>query len=103
MKQGQLLYLITFFLRDPDVKSGADIITDLDHVHPVGVFTQQIMSALAVKNTEGEDEKGLMNVLYSHWRISIMELVRAGYEMDLDRGETIKPPEIPMLLVTPPP
>ncbi|KAF8986322.1 hypothetical protein BDQ17DRAFT_1415230 [Cyathus striatus] len=78
MKRGQLLYLIAFSSEIPMLSPGADIITDLDQVHPVGVFAQ-ITSTFAVKNTEGEDEEGLMDVLYPHWRISITELVRAAF------------------------
>ncbi|KAF8989495.1 ATP-dependent protease La domain-containing protein [Cyathus striatus] len=72
-KQGQP-YLGTFLPKDPNPDASADIITNLDRVHPVGVFTQ-ITSAFAVKNADGE---GLIAVLYPHRRIRIAELVKAG-------------------------
>ncbi|KAF9003687.1 hypothetical protein BDQ17DRAFT_1425180 [Cyathus striatus] len=57
MKQGQP-YLGAFFLKDPN--ADADTITDLDQVHPVGVFAQ-ITSMFSAKNADGE---GLTTVLY---------------------------------------
>ncbi|KAF9003681.1 Lon protease C-terminal proteolytic domain-containing protein [Cyathus striatus] len=104
MKQGQP-YLGAFLLKDPN--ADADIITDLDQIHPVGVFAQ-ITSVFSAKNADGEDGEGLTAVLYPHRRIRITELVKAGDEKEMDREEaekpqTVEPPAIPTPPTTPPP
>ncbi|KAF8990202.1 ATP-dependent protease La domain-containing protein [Cyathus striatus] len=104
MKRGQP-YLGAFLLKDPN--ADADIVTDLDQVHPVGVFAQ-ITSAFLAKNADGEDREGLTAVLYPHRRIRITELVKAGDKEEVDREEaekpqTVEPPAIPTPPVTPPP
>lgn len=72
MKHGQP-YLGAFLLKDEHTDS--DIITDLNTVHPVGVFAQ-ITSVFAAATREGEEkDQGLTAVLYPHRRIRITELV----------------------------
>lgn len=88
MKRGQP-YLGAFLLKDDQTDS--DVITDLDSVHPVGVFAQ-ITSVFSANSGAGtatgagkEDDKsgqpqqeGLTAVLYPHRRIRITDLVKAG-------------------------
>ncbi|EIN09920.1 ATP-dependent protease La [Punctularia strigosozonata HHB-11173 SS5] len=79
MKRGQP-YLGAFLLKDEN--ADADVITDVNAVHPVGVFAQ-ITSVFAANTGSGEDkEEGLTAVLYPHRRIKITELVKAGRTMD---------------------
>lgn len=75
MKRGQP-YLGAFLLKDEHTDS--DVITDVNSVHPVGVFAQ-ITSVFAAAGRDGEDkEEGLTAVLYPHRRIKMTELVKAG-------------------------
>ncbi|TFY80204.1 hypothetical protein EWM64_g3812 [Hericium alpestre] len=78
MKRGQP-YLGAFLLKDEQADS--DVITDINSVHPVGVFAQ-ITSVFAANTGPGgkEDDKeeGLTAVLYPHRRIKITDLVKAG-------------------------
>jgi Lon-like ATP-dependent protease len=75
MKRGQP-YLGAFLLKDEHTDS--DVITDVNSVHPVGVFAQ-ITSVFAAAGRDGEEkEEGLTAVLYPHRRIRITELVKAG-------------------------
>lgn len=77
MKRGQP-YLGAFLLKDEHADS--DVITDLDSVHPVGVFAQitSVFAANTGPTKEGSDEEGLTAVLYPHRRIRITDLVKAG-------------------------
>lgn len=96
MKRGQP-YLGAFLLKDENTDS--DIITDINSVHPVGVFAQ-ITSVFAASSSgkEGEvQEEGLTAVLYPHRRIKITELVKAGgmakVEASTEEGpQTVEPP-----------
>ncbi|CAK5275869.1 unnamed protein product [Mycena citricolor] len=77
MKRGQP-YLGAFLLKDENTDS--DVITDIDAVHPVGVFAQ-ITSVFSATAREGEEpEEGLTAVLYPHRRIKITELLQPGVE-----------------------
>ncbi|KAI0316908.1 ATP-dependent protease La [Amylostereum chailletii] len=78
MKRGQP-YLGAFLLKDEQADS--DVITDINAVHPVGVFAQ--ITSVFAANTgpsgkEDEKEEGLTAVLYPHRRIRITDLVKAG-------------------------
>lgn len=75
-------YIGAFLLKDSD--SDSDVITDLDQVHPVGVFAQitSVFSSADQKHqqpAEGEEAEPrpetLTAVLYPHRRIRIDELV----------------------------
>lgn len=78
MKRGQP-YLGAFLLKDE--RSDSDVITDIDQVHPVGVFAQ-ITSVFAANTgptgSNDEKEEGLTAVLYPHRRIRITDLVKSG-------------------------
>ncbi|KZT01424.1 ATP-dependent protease La [Laetiporus sulphureus 93-53] len=74
MRRGQP-YLGAFLLKDEQTDS--DIITDINSVHPVGVFAQ-ITSVFTAGGKEDDKEEGLTAVLYPHRRIRITELVKAG-------------------------
>ena len=99
MKRGQP-YLGAFLLKDEN--SDSDVITDVDSVHPVGVFAQ--ITSVFSANTgggEGEKEEGLTAVLYPHRRIRITELVKAGgggdivENVDEATAQTVTPPPSP--------
>src|SRR5712675_1099889 len=77
MKRGQP-YLGAFLLKDEQADS--DVITDINSVHPVGVFAQitSVFSAASGPGKEEEKEEGLTAVLYPHRRIKISSLVKAG-------------------------
>ncbi len=77
MKRGQP-YLGAFLLKDEQADS--DVITDINSVHPVGVFAQitSVFAATSVTGKEDEKEEGLTAVLYPHRRIKITDLVKAG-------------------------
>ncbi|KAH9003125.1 ATP-dependent protease La [Lactarius hatsudake] len=77
MKRGQP-YLGAFLLKDEQADS--DVITDINSVHPVGVFAQitSVFAASGVPGKEDEKEEGLTAVLYPHRRIKITDLVKAG-------------------------
>ena len=77
MKRGQP-YLGAFLLKDEQADS--DVITDIDSVHPVGVFAQitSVFAAASVPGREDEKEEGLTAVLYPHRRIKITDLVKVG-------------------------
>jgi Lon-like ATP-dependent protease len=105
MKRGQP-YLGAFLLKDENTDS--DVITDINSVHPVGVFAQitSVFSANsgAAKEGEGEKEEGLTAVLYPHRRIKITELVKAGgsstaavesVEQEEMKAQTVTPPSSP--------
>ncbi|KAF8972361.1 ATP-dependent protease La domain-containing protein [Flammula alnicola] len=109
MKRGQP-YLGAFLLKDENADS--DVITDVNAVHPVGVFAQ-ITSVFAAAGTGGrgaggvgkgeEKEEGLTALLYSHRRIRIMELVKAGgakiEEVEQqEEPQTVEPPTPPQQL-----
>ncbi|KAJ6600871.1 Lon protease C-terminal proteolytic domain-containing protein [Mycena sp. CBHHK59/15] len=93
MKRGQP-YLGAFLLKDENTDS--DVITDINSIHPVGVFAQ-ITSVFTATGREDEAEEGLTAVLYPHRRIKITELLKAG----VVKVETVSP-EQPQT-VTPPP
>lgn len=71
MKRGQP-YLGAFLLKDED--ADADTITDLDSVHPVGVFAQ-ITSTFPAQSNGKDEPEGLTAVLYPHRRIKISQLL----------------------------
>lgn len=73
MKRGQP-YLGAFLLKDED--ADADIIHDINTVHPVGVFAQitSVFPASTGSAEEGKEES-LTAVLYPHRRIRITELI----------------------------
>jgi ATP-dependent Lon protease len=77
MKRGQP-YLGAFLLKDE--KADSDVITDINSVHPVGVFAQitSVFAAASGPGREEEKEEGLTAVLYPHRRIKITSLVKAG-------------------------
>ncbi|KAH9972177.1 hypothetical protein BGW80DRAFT_1252964 [Lactifluus volemus] len=77
MKRGQP-YLGAFLLKDEQADS--DVITDVNSVHPVGVFAQitSVFAAAGAPGREDEKEEGLTAVLYPHRRIRITDLVKAG-------------------------
>ena len=77
MKRGQP-YLGAFLLKDEQADS--DVITDINSVHPVGVFAQitSVFAAASGPGREDEKEEGLTAVLYPHRRIKITDLVKAG-------------------------
>lgn len=77
MKRGQP-YLGAFLLKDEHADS--DVITDIDSVHPVGVFAQitSVFAANTGPGKEGLQEEGLTAVLYPHRRIKITDLIKAG-------------------------
>ena len=77
MKRGQP-YLGAFLLKDEQADS--DVITDINSVHPVGVFAQitSVFAAASGPGKEDEKEEGLTAVLYPHRRIKITDLVKAS-------------------------
>jgi Lon-like ATP-dependent protease len=76
MKRGQP-YIGAFLLKDEN--ADADVITDMDAVHPVGVFAQITSVFAANTGAAGEEkEEGLTAVLYPHRRIKITDLVKHG-------------------------
>lgn len=75
MRRGQP-YLGAFLLKDENADS--DIITDINSVHPVGVFAQITSVFTAQGSKENGQEEGLTAVLYPHRRIRLTELVKAG-------------------------
>ncbi|KAH0825777.1 hypothetical protein J3R83DRAFT_8870 [Lanmaoa asiatica] len=97
MKRGQP-YLGAFLLKDENTDS--DVITDINSVHPVGVFAQ-ITSVFSATTGSGEEkEEGLTAVLYPHRRIKISELLKAGEHPPLanvapEDAQTVTPPETP--------
>ncbi|KAH9847655.1 ATP-dependent protease La [Lenzites betulinus] len=103
MRRGQP-YLGAFLLKDENADS--DIITDINSVHPVGVFAQITSVFTASSSKDGEKEEGLTAVLYPHRRIRITELVKAGQvakvEPVADAPETATT-ESESQLPTPPP
>ncbi|KAH9902698.1 ATP-dependent protease La [Cubamyces lactineus] len=104
MRRGQP-YLGAFLLKDENVDS--DIITDINSVHPVGVFAQITSVFTAASNKEDEKEEGLTAVLYPHRRIRITELVKGGQAAKVEAVEST-PAESPVpesegQLPTPPP
>jgi ATP-dependent Lon protease len=103
MARGQP-YLGAFLLKDENTDS--DIISDINSVHPVGVFAQ-ITSVFAASGGSGKDDEkdeGLTAVLYPHRRIKITELIKAGGQPiaakveQVEGDETLQEP-----LPTPPP
>lgn len=96
MKRGQP-YLGAFLLKDEHTDS--DVITDINSVHPVGVFAQ-ITSVFAANSGTGDDkEEGLTAVLYPHRRIKITELIKAGEHTSTatvqEEPQTVTPPPTP--------
>lgn len=103
MRRGQP-YLGAFLLKDENADS--DIITDINSVHPVGVFAQITSVFTASSNKEGEKEEGLTAVLYPHRRIRITELVKAGQLAKVEPVESAQAEttaETEVQLPTPPP
>lgn len=104
MQRGQP-YLGAFLLKDEQADS--DVITDINSVHPVGVFAQ--ITSVFAANTPGakEDEKeeGLTAVLYPHRRIKITDLIKAGGTADAPAPSTVKVENVTEdpQLETPPP
>ncbi|TBU45715.1 ATP-dependent protease La [Dichomitus squalens] len=84
MRRGQP-YLGAFLLKDEN--SDSDIITDVNSVHPVGVFAQ-ITSVFTAQGSKDDDkEEGLTAVLYPHRRIRITELVKNGSVAKVELAE----------------
>ncbi|OSD06650.1 ATP-dependent protease La [Trametes coccinea BRFM310] len=104
MRRGQP-YLGAFLLKDEN--SDSDIITDINSVHPVGVFAQITSVFTASSGKEDEKEEGLTAVLYPHRRIRITELVKGGQTAKVEPAEEAKsevaPAESEVQLPTPPP
>ncbi|KAI0833583.1 ATP-dependent protease La [Trametes gibbosa] len=103
MRRGQP-YLGAFLLKDENADS--DIITDINSVHPVGVFAQITSVFTASSNKDGEKEEGLTAVLYPHRRIRITELVKAGQIAKVEPMEApqeVAATESETQLPTPPP
>jgi len=81
MKRGQP-YLGAFLLEDEN--TDADVITDINQVHQVGVFAQitSVFMAPSSREPDGapgeKQEEGLTGVLYPHRKIRITELVQPG-------------------------
>lgn len=99
MKRGQP-YLGAFLLKDENTDS--DVITDINSVHPVGVFAQ-ITSVFTATGRDDDKEEGLTAVLYPHRRIKITELVKAGgvakvETVEEDEPQTVTPPPSPQQL-----
>ncbi|WWC88496.1 ATP-dependent protease La [Kwoniella dendrophila CBS 6074] len=67
-------YVGAFLLKDST--SDSDVVTDLNQVHPVGVFCQ-ITSCFTSNEGSGKDES-LTAVLFPHRRIRIDDLVKPG-------------------------
>ena len=105
MRRGQP-YLGAFLLKDEN--SDSDIITDINSVHPVGVFAQ-ITSVFTAQGSKDEDkEEGLTAVLYPHRRIKITELVKNGSVAKIEEVEAEKTEAVAVgtegeQLPTPPP
>ncbi|KAI0775127.1 ATP-dependent protease La [Trametes elegans] len=103
MRRGQP-YLGAFLLKDENADS--DIITDINSVHPVGVFAQITSVFTASSNKEDDKDEGLTAVLYPHRRIRITELVKGGQIAKVQTTEEA-PAETPTdseaQLPTPPP
>jgi len=97
MKRGQP-YLGAFLLKDENTDS--DVITDINSVHPVGVFAQ-ITSVFAANTGSGDDkDEGLTAVLYPHRRIRMTDLIKAGEQpstaqVSPDEPQTPTPPSSP--------
>lgn len=97
MKRGQP-YLGAFLLKDENTDS--DVITDINSVHPVGVFAQ-ITSIFAANTGSAEDkDEGLTAVLYPHRRIKMTELIKAGDQPSTaqvapEDTQTLTPPPSP--------
>ncbi|GAA5829245.1 hypothetical protein JCM11251_004981 [Rhodosporidiobolus azoricus] len=91
IKRGQP-YIGAFLLKDENADS--DVITDINSVHPVGVFAQ-ITSTFPAQGSSSsdpkakEEEAGLTAVLYPHRRIRIDELLPIPAASDLSES---KPP-----------
>ncbi|KAJ6577065.1 ATP-dependent protease La [Mycena vulgaris] len=106
MKRGQP-YLGAFLLKDENTDS--DVITDINSVHPVGVFAQITSVFTATATGRGEDgkeeEEGLTAVLYPHRRIKITELLKAGVAkvetVSPEQPQTVTPPPSPELAPVP--
>ncbi|KIY73073.1 ATP-dependent protease La [Cylindrobasidium torrendii FP15055 ss-10] len=102
MKRGQP-YIGAFLLKDENTDS--DVITDLDQVHPVGVFAQ--ITSVFSANAQDEKDEGLTAVLYPHRRIRIDQLVKSGSISQAEtvpvpgdapeEGQTVTPPTSPVL------
>ncbi|KAJ7083844.1 Lon protease C-terminal proteolytic domain-containing protein [Mycena crocata] len=96
MKRGQP-YLGAFLLKDETTDS--DVITDINSVHPVGVFAQITSVFTATGRGEDESEEGLTAVLYPHRRIMITELLKAGTvkveNVSPEQPQTVSPPPTP--------
>lgn len=104
MKRGQP-YLGAFLLKDEHADS--DVITDINSVHPVGVFAQitSVFSANAGPGAKEGEEEGLTAVLYPHRRIRITELVQSGgiaAEAKVESTDAPAPSESDQSLPTPP-
>lgn len=100
MKRGQP-YLGAFLLKDENTDS--DVITDINSVHPVGVFAQitSVFTASSGSLKEGEED-GLTAVLYPHRRIKITELVKAGGSASSAAVENVEQDELKVQTVVDP-
>ncbi|WVR06448.1 ATP-dependent protease La [Kwoniella sp. DSM 27419] len=78
-------YVGAFLLKDST--SDSDVVTDLDQVHPVGVFCQ-ITSCFSSNEGEGKPES-LTAVLFPHRRIRIDELVKPGQGVQGVQQDTV--------------
>jgi len=92
-KRGQA-YLGVFLLKDEQADS--DLITDINSVHPVGVFAQMagVFAVASGPAKEGEKEEGLMTILYPHRRINITDLVKAGGSQPFKSKSTLGRPSL---------
>lgn len=106
MRRGQP-YLGAFLLKDEHTDS--DVITDINSVHPVGVFAQitSVFSANGGAAKDDDKEEGLTAVLYPHRRIRITDLVNTADSTAKVQVEPVEDVPIPEAsaqeLPTPPP
>ena len=93
MKRGQPC-LGTFLLKDEQADS--DVITDINLVHPVGVFAQFtiVFSAASGPWKECEKEEGLTAAQYPNRRVKTTDLVKAGGSQLLGSRTTLNRPSL---------
>ncbi|KAF8874652.1 hypothetical protein BD779DRAFT_1678625 [Infundibulicybe gibba] len=95
MKHGQSSRGV-FLLKDEN--KGSDVITDINLVRPVGIFSQ-ITSVFAATGRDNDREEDLTAALYLHRRIKITDLVKAGglAKVQEEDPHAVIPPPSPSL------